>query len=127
MRVFKTRWFVRFARKERIADRALRDAVDRADRGSVDADLGAGLIKQRMARSGQGKSGGYRKYCLSDEQAGDLRLWICQERQSNLEPDELEGYRELATLYLARSEKAWSGMAEGALVKVTDEEEDKSD
>ena len=35
-------------------------AIDRADAGTIDADLGQGLIKQRVARPGQGRSGGYR-------------------------------------------------------------------
>lgn len=43
---------VRFARRERIADAALKDAIARAERGTIDADLGGGLIKQRVARSG---------------------------------------------------------------------------
>ena len=50
---------MRFARRERIADAASRDAIKRAGRGLIDADLG-GVIKQRIARSGQGRSGGYR-------------------------------------------------------------------
>ena len=60
MRVFKVRVFARFQRRERISDEALAAAVARAERGLVDADLGGGLIKQRVARPGQGRSGGYR-------------------------------------------------------------------
>ena len=60
MRVFKTKGFARFARRERISDANLGEAVRRAERGLVDADLGGGVIKQRVARPGQGKSGGYR-------------------------------------------------------------------
>lgn len=52
MRVFKIRWFVRFARGERIDDESLSEAITRAARGLVDADLGGGLIKQRVARRG---------------------------------------------------------------------------
>jgi hypothetical protein len=40
VRVFKTRDFARFARKEKIADAALCDAIARAGRGLIDADLG---------------------------------------------------------------------------------------
>jgi len=45
-RVFKTRWFERFARKEKIPDPILVDAVARAEKGQVDADLGGGVIKR---------------------------------------------------------------------------------
>jgi hypothetical protein len=52
--------FRRFQRQEGIEDDALRETVRRAARGLVDADLGGGLIKQRVARRGQGRSGGFR-------------------------------------------------------------------
>jgi hypothetical protein len=42
MRVFKTRWFARFARSEGIGDISLREAIERAERGLIDADLGGG-------------------------------------------------------------------------------------
>ena len=60
MRVFETRWFTRFARSERISDRRLCEAIARAEQGSIDANLGGNLIKQRVARAGGGRSGGYR-------------------------------------------------------------------
>lgn len=60
MRIFKNGWFQKFARKEKISDAMLCEAVARAERGQIDADLGSGLIKQRLARPGAGKSGGFR-------------------------------------------------------------------
>jgi hypothetical protein len=60
MQILKTRWFARFARHEGLSERSLREAIERAEQGLVDADLGGGLIKQRVARQGQGRSGGYR-------------------------------------------------------------------
>jgi hypothetical protein len=60
MRVFKNAWFQKFARKEKISDAALYEAVARAGRGLIDADLGGGVIKQRVARPGEGRSGAYR-------------------------------------------------------------------
>jgi hypothetical protein len=54
MRVFKTKPFARFANREGIAEKELREAVRRAERGLIDADLGGGVIKQRLAREGQG-------------------------------------------------------------------------
>ena len=42
MRIFKTKLFARFARRERINDDALREAVERVEKGLVDADLGGG-------------------------------------------------------------------------------------
>ena len=53
MHIYKNGWFEKYARKEKIGDRALRDAIERAEAGLVDADLGGGLIKQRVARAGK--------------------------------------------------------------------------
>jgi len=64
VRIFKSRWFQRFARKEGIADAALREAAKRAEKGQIDADLGGEVIKQRIARPGRGKSKGYRTIIL---------------------------------------------------------------
>lgn len=60
----KNAWFEKFARKERITDVMLCEAIRRAESGLIDADLGGGLIKQRVARPGAGKSGGYRTLVL---------------------------------------------------------------
>ena len=64
MRTFKTKVFARFADREGMDDAALRDAVRRAGQGLIDADLGGGVIKQRIARKSQGRSGGFRSIVL---------------------------------------------------------------
>lgn len=60
MRIFKNKWFQRWARKEGVSDAALCEAAREVVAGVVDADLGGGLFKKRLARAGGGKSGGYR-------------------------------------------------------------------
>ena len=60
MRVFKYARFSRFARKEGINDDELLNIVDQLEAGQPDADLGGGVFKMRIARPGEGKSGGYR-------------------------------------------------------------------
>jgi hypothetical protein len=54
LRIFKTKTFARFARRERISDANLCEAVRRAERGLLDAQLGGGVIKQRVARPDKG-------------------------------------------------------------------------
>ena len=49
-----------FMKKERVADATLVEAIEKLERGLMDADLGGGLLKLRVARPGQGRSGGYR-------------------------------------------------------------------
>ena len=56
MEIYKVKAFLRFARAEAISDERLAEAVERANAGLVDADLGGGVIKQRVAREGQDKT-----------------------------------------------------------------------
>ena len=58
LRIFKNRWFVRFARQQGIEDTSLCEAIANADRGLIDVDLGGEVIKQRIARPNEGKSVG---------------------------------------------------------------------
>ena len=60
MRAFKNTWFTRFAEKEGITDDELKEAVNQLETGQADANLGGNVYKMRVARSGEGKSGGYR-------------------------------------------------------------------
>ena len=70
-RIYKNRWFAKFASREGISDVMLVAAVNQANNGLIDADLGGGVIKQRVAREGGGKSGGYRTliFFRQDERA----------------------------------------------------------
>ncbi len=101
MRTFKTKPFARFAHREGIADETLCDAVERAARGLVDADLGGGVIKQRIARRGQGRSGGFRTIVVF--RRGERAFFVygfAKGGRDNLRRDELETYRLLAREYL---------------------------
>lgn len=60
MKVLKRRDFARWQADEKLPDAALCKAVQEMEAGLVDADLGGFLYKKRLARSGGGKSGGYR-------------------------------------------------------------------
>jgi hypothetical protein len=60
VRVFKNTWFTRFANKEGITDAELRETVNQLEAEQADVNLGGGVYKVRVARPGEGKSGGYR-------------------------------------------------------------------
>lgn len=102
MQVFKLKTFARFARRERISDVSLYDAIDRAERGLVDADLGGGLIKQRVARPGQGKRGGYRVIVGVRSKLRAVFLFgFAKNELDNIDDDQLATLRETAALWLA--------------------------
>ena len=118
--MFKTKAFARFAAREGIDDTALCEAVLRARRGLVDADLGGGVIKQRVAREGGGRSGGFRAIVLfrRDELAFFVYGFAKSSRE-NLRRDELETFRLLADEYLALGRTGLSAaQAVGAIEEV---------
>jgi hypothetical protein len=90
LRIFKTKVFTRFARRERISDAQLRAAVARAERGLVDADLGGGVVKQRVARPGQGRSGGFRALIAYRARTRSVFLFgFAKSARGNVDDDEL--------------------------------------
>ena len=106
MRIFKSRWFQRFAKKERIEDAVLREAVARAEKGQIDADLGGGVIKQRIARPGQGRSKGYRTIILFRREAKAFFVYgFSKSQRTNIDDDEEEQFKQAAKHVLALAEK----------------------
>lgn len=105
MRLYKNGWFDKFARKEKISDKALREAVKQAEQGLIDADLGGGVIKQRVARPGEGKSGGYRTIILYRAQGRAVFVYgFAKSDRDNLSAEELDDYRIAAKLVLGLTE-----------------------
>jgi len=106
VRIFKTRWFTRFARKEQISDKVLMNAIREIEQGLTDGELGTELIKKRIARAGEGKRGGYRT--IIAYRAGSLSIFLYgfpKNVKSNLSQVELDVYRRLAHIYLGFSNK----------------------
>ena len=104
MPVFKTKGLIRFARRERITDAVLREAIERAERGTVDADLGGGLIKQRLARPGQGRSGGDRVIVAYRVKGRAVFLYgFAKNDLDNIGPDQLQTFREIGANWLTAS------------------------
>ncbi|MWL48546.1 type II toxin-antitoxin system RelE/ParE family toxin [Escherichia coli] len=97
MRIFKNAWFERFARKHRISDKSLREIVEQADKGIISANLGSGVIKQRLARRGGGKSGGYRTiiFYRVSEKAFFIYAYAKNERE-NITTIEEDAFRKAA-------------------------------
>ena len=120
MQLFKNKPFARFARKAGLHDVDLCEAVDRINRGLIDADLGGGLIKQRIARLGAGRSGGFRTLivCRMRERAFFVHGYAKNERD-NIRDDELIALRKLAATLLADDDEALAAsLASGTLIKV---------
>lgn len=107
MRVFKNKAFARFARKANLGDATLCKVIADAERGLIDADLGGAVIKQRAARSGKGKSGGFR--VLIVYRRGNLAVFVhgfAKSERPNVSPVELTALRELASEILGYDDRA---------------------
>jgi len=128
MRIFKTKWLVRYVRRERIADRSLTEAIKRASRGLIDAGLGGGIIKQRVARSGQGRSGGYRMLIAYRAGARAVFLYaFAKNERENIDPDELLTLREIGASWLAADTRQIAqALEEENLQEVSNGEEDET-
>jgi hypothetical protein len=111
----------RFARKSGIDDALLLEAIERAERGLIDADLGGGVIKQRVGRPGQGKSGGYRTIIAI--RVGDLAIFMfafAKNERGNIESDHLEDLKRVAAKWLLADKAAIARAVEtGEIEEIT--------
>ena len=117
VRVFKTKAFTRFADRERIPDHDLYVAVLRAEAGLIDADLGGGVIKQRLRREGSGKSGGFRSIILF--RRGALAFFaygFAKNERDNITRDELKAFRKLADTMLVLDNRALAEAQKNATI-----------
>lgn len=125
MRIFKNAWFARFMRKQDIQDAALRDAVDRAEQGLIDADLGGGVVKQRVARPGQGRSGGYRTLILYRQAHRAFFVYgFAKSRQANISDAEVAVFKTAASHVLDLTDGQLSALIRtGQFFEVDDDDQ----
>jgi hypothetical protein len=118
--VFKTRVFSRFAHKASLDDSVLCKAVADAERGLIDADLGSGVIKQRIARRGGGKSGGFRTVILYRRNTRAFFVYgFAKSDRANVSQGELAALKELASEMLAYDDAEISkAIKSGPLIEV---------
>lgn len=125
MRVFKTKWFGRFARKAGLRDGKLAHAVREIEHGLHDGDLGGHLIKKRVARAGEGKRGGYRTIIAYRTGSHAVFLYgFAKSDKDNLDPEELREYQKLAQIYVRFSAAdIATALRGGELQEITYEDE----
>ena len=102
MIIYKTRWFDKWARKQDLEDVSLCNAEDEMIVGLYDADLGSGLFKKRIARSGQGKRSGFRTLIATNK--GDRWIFVFgfpKNERSNIDKEEEAALKNLATELLS--------------------------
>ena len=102
MAIYKTRWFDRWAAKQGLTMHALCAAVREMAAGLYEADLGGGLLKKRIARTGQGKRGGFRTLVATNK--GNRWVFVYgfpKNERSNIDKDEEAALKKLAAHLLS--------------------------
>jgi hypothetical protein len=122
-RVLKTRPFSRWMRKTALDDKALSHAVEEMESGLIDADLGGGVVKKRVALPGKGKSGSTRILLATNKADRWFFLFGFEKNErANLRKPELEALQKLATDLLPLSEEALNELvAQGGLEEIRHE------
>jgi hypothetical protein len=128
MRVFKTRYFTRFARQESILDETLARAIRDAESGLIAAELGGGLIKLRVARQGRGKRGGYRTLIAYDRgRRAVFLLGFAKNERENIEPKQLADLKAAAAGILSQSDHALDVQIEEGRLQEVDYDQDEDE
>jgi hypothetical protein len=123
MRIFKNAWFERFARKQKIPDAVLRDAIRRAEQGLIDADLGGGVIKQRVARPGQGRSGGYRTLIVYRQaQRAYFVYGFAKSQQANIGDEEDAAFKKAARHVLELTDEQLTALIQNGQFSEVDDD-----
>jgi hypothetical protein len=120
MAVYKTRWFDRWVRKQGVTTSSLCAAVREMRTGLYEADLGSGLFKKRIARVGQGKSGGFRTLIATNRRDRWIFLYgFAKNERGNIDKNEEEALKELAANLLSLAPSALGkAQREGKLMEV---------
>jgi hypothetical protein len=107
MHQLKTKFFQRWQKKTTVTDAELRLALSEMQAGLIDADLGGGIVKKRVATSGRGKSGGVRTLIATNKGGRWLFVFGFEKNErANITPTELEALQELASGFLGMSDAA---------------------
>ena len=126
MSVYKTKEFSKFARKAELGSAELLEAARAVASGQWNANLGGGVFKQRIAREGGGKSGGFRTIILF--KVGGHSFFVhgfAKNEKANITPRELRALKRLAATFLGFDAEALAkASATGEIAEVTNDGED---
>lgn len=94
-------------RKNNLSDDTLRLAVTEMDDGLIDADLGGGVVKKRVAIPGHGKRGGARTIIATN--FGDRWFFLfafAKNERANVSRAELRALQEMAIDFLGLDDQS---------------------
>ena len=120
MRLFKSKWFQKWAASERLDDGALLAAAEEMENGLIDARLGGHVVKKRVALPGRGKRGGSRTLVVYRQ--ADKAFFVygfAKNERANISDKELKALKLLATELLGYTKPALTkAIKAGELIEV---------
>ena len=124
MRIYKTKLFDKWASKEGLMDRALKDAIEEMEIGLIDADLGGHVYKKRAAIKGHGKSGGLRTILAFHVANKAFFIFgFAKNQRGNVDTKELKALKRMAKELLSYSVTELKiAIATGSLIEVKNDE-----
>ncbi|GBU29596.1 hypothetical protein R84B8_03169 [Treponema sp. R8-4-B8] len=123
MRVFKYTGFSRFASKEGITDHELLEIVDKLEADQADANLGGDVYKVRVARQGEGKSGGHRVIVYFRNEFRTFFVYgFSKSDRDNINNKELKAFKAGAKKQLSiTDEQIRDLLKDGTFIEITEE------
>ena len=120
MHQLKTRTFQRWQKKSHVSDAALLAALAEMQAGLIDADLGGGVVKKRIASNGSGKSAGFRTLVATNKGTHWFFTYGFDKNQrSNITPTELEALQSVAgDLLTMKNSEIQAAIADGTLLEI---------
>ncbi len=104
MRVLQTKEFKKWSKSEKLSDQDLAKTISEIENGLIDANLGGGLIKKRIAIGSSGKSGGARTIIAYQKGRKAFFLYGFKKNEmSNINDTELKVLRKFGEILMTRS------------------------
>jgi hypothetical protein len=120
MHIYKSKWFTKWADKERLKDDTLKKVVSEMERGLIDADLGGHVYKKRAPIGGQGKSSGQRIIvAFKIRNKAFFMYGFPKNARDNIDSKELKAFKRLAKELLSYSDaQLKKALKTGSMVEV---------
>lgn len=124
MRIFKSKWFNKWAEKEKLTDIALKKVIKEIEGGLIDADLGGHIYKKRAAIEGLGKSGGLRTIIAFKIDSNAFFIFgFPKNKRANISDKELKSLKLMAKELLSYNDLTLKkALIAGSLIEVENDE-----
>ena len=121
----KTKWFNKWAKKQKLNDDKLLEAIDDMINNLSSVNLGGGLFKVRVATEGSGKSSAFRTIIVFRENDRAVMVYgFKKKEQGNLSKEELKSFKTLSKDILAlESEELKRAIEKNVFVNIGENDE----